>query len=106
MSYYKELRVGEFEEAIKSSPSAAIIDVRTPAEFARGHIPGSVNIDVMNDSVFFPSIASLDKSKPYYVYCRSGGRSALACSMMADKGFTAFNLIGGLSVWTGDLAIK
>jgi rhodanese-related sulfurtransferase len=106
MAHYKELHGTEFLRATESDPAAAIIDVRTPGEFNSGFIPGAVNIDVMDDDVFISSIKKLDKSMSYYVYCRSGGRSALACSLMADQGFTAFNLVGGISAWTGELTRK
>ena len=80
------------------APGVTVIDVRTPAEFASGHIAGAVNIDEEGD--FAAGIAHLDKSKTYAVYCHSGRRSGLATTAMADAGFTSiYNLDGGLMAW-------
>jgi phage shock protein E len=67
--------------------SRTVVDVRTPAEYAAGHIAGARNIDV-EASDFASQIAKLDKKAPYLVYCRSGRRSAIAASQMASAGFT------------------
>jgi phage shock protein E len=64
-----------------------IIDVRTPAEYAAGHIAGAQNIDY-EAADFGTRIEALDKAAPYVVYCRSGRRSALALSQMTAAGFT------------------
>jgi rhodanese-related sulfurtransferase len=64
-----------------------IIDVRTPAEYAAGHIAGAQNIDY-EAADFGTRIEALDKAAPYVVYCRSGRRSALAQAQMKDAGFT------------------
>ncbi|QPL05377.1 MULTISPECIES: rhodanese-like domain-containing protein [Actinomyces] len=81
-----------------SEPMAApnvIIDVRTPEEFAEGHIEGAVNIDVSSDS-FGEAIAALDMTNSYGVYCRSGNRSAQAVARMEEAGFTDVHDLGGL----------
>lgn len=76
-----------------------ILDVRTPEEFAEGHIPGAINLDV-NGSNFKDEIGKLDKSKDYEVYCRSGKRSLKASEMMQSEGFTKVtNLDGGIMGW-------
>ena len=77
---------------------ATVIDVRTPAEFAAGHIPDAVNIDVESSS-FADDIAELDQSETYVVYCRTGRRSALAADQMAEAGFSSVKDLGGLSSW-------
>jgi len=76
-----------------------IIDVRTPGEFADSFIKGASNIDVMSPD--FPNkVSTLDKSRPYFVYCRSGQRSANAMNMMKQAGFSAvYNLDGGIMGW-------
>lgn len=77
-----------------------VIDVRTPDEFAAGHIENAINIDVEGDS-FNDGIAQLDKTKTYAVYCHSGRRSLIAANTMADAGFTAvYNLDGGIIAWS------
>ena len=72
---------------VVSDPDVVILDVRTPAEYAQGHVPGSVNIDVSSPT-FAEDIAELPKDTTYVVYCRSGNRSADAAAQMADAGFT------------------
>jgi len=67
--------------------SRTVIDVRTPTEYAAGHIAGAQNIDV-EAADFGSKIATLDKKAPYVVYCRSGRRSGIAATQMADAGFT------------------
>jgi rhodanese-related sulfurtransferase len=63
-----------------------IIDVRTPAEYATGHLDGALNIDVQGAD-FAAKISELDPSQPYFIYCRSGNRSGQAISQMANMGF-------------------
>lgn len=74
---------------------AIIIDVRTPEEFAMGHLEGALNLDV-EGGAFEAGLAELDPSATYIVYCRSGRRSALAAATMAAKGFTAVTDLGAL----------
>lgn len=69
-----------------------VIDVRTPAEYASGHLQGAVNIDVQAPS-FATQVAKLDKNGTYVVYCKSGNRSTQAIDKMKAMGFT--NLING-----------
>jgi phage shock protein E len=74
-----------------------VVDVRTPSEYAAGHIQGAVNIDV-EAPTFDAEIAKLDKSATYAVYCHSGRRSGLATDAMGKAGFThVYNLSGGIS---------
>ena len=83
--------------AIVQQDDVTVVDVRTPAEFAAGHVEGAVNIDVQ-DASFDSRIAELDKTAAYFVYCRSGNRSATASDRMAAAGFTDLtNLDGGLN---------
>ncbi|MGB7818657.1 MAG: rhodanese-like domain-containing protein, partial [Ornithinibacter sp.] len=80
-------------------PGTTVVDVRTPAEFAEGHLPGAINIDVSSPT-FAASVAQLDPTAPYAVYCRSGNRSATAVAEMTDLGFEeAFHLGGGIGAW-------
>lgn len=77
-----------------------LIDVRTPSEFATGHILKSVNIDYY-DQEFSTKIGKLDKSKPIYVYCRSGVRSSNSAEILKKLGFeTIYNLDGGILNWS------
>ncbi len=80
------------------SNNGVLLDVRTPEEFAAGHIEGSVNIDIFNPD-FRDQIDALDKNKEYFVYCRSGNRSGQACMLMAELGYKSNNLMGGIGAW-------
>ena len=92
------LKVNEFAQKI-ADPAVVILDVRTPAEFASGHIAGAVNVDFESGS-FDQDIQKLENSKTYVVYCRSGNRSGQATSIMAKNGFSSvFNLNGGVLDW-------
>lgn len=91
----------EFAEKIKELPNAPIIDVRTPDEFSSGHLENAQNINVKG-SEFEKQIETLDKSKPVFVYCLSGGRSASAASAMRGAGFKeVYELDGGIMKWRG-----
>lgn len=92
------MNVSDFAKKI-SDKSVVLLDVRTPAEFASGHISGATNIDFESGN-FENEIATLDKSKSYAVYCRSGNRSGQATALMAKDGFKSiFNLDGGIINW-------
>jgi rhodanese-related sulfurtransferase len=74
-----------------------VIDVRTPAEYAAGHIDGAINIDVEGPT-FSSDIEQLDKNGAYALYCHSGRRSAIAADQMSQAGFTKItNLKGGIA---------
>jgi rhodanese-related sulfurtransferase len=83
-------------KAVGMVDSRVIIDVRTPAEYAAGHIAGAQNIDV-EAADFASKIATLDKEAPYLLYCRSGRRSAIAAEEMAKAGFTDIVDGGGMA---------
>jgi rhodanese-related sulfurtransferase len=90
-----------FHKQTRNTNSRAfyILDVRTPGEFNSGHIANAENID-FNDRKFSTEIQSLDKNKPTYVYCLSGGRSSQAAQILQDKGFKkVYNLEGGIKAW-------
>jgi len=72
---------------VAETGDATVIDVRTPEEFAAGHVEGALNINVESPT-FADEIAALPKDETYVVYCRSGNRSAAAAIQMADAGFT------------------
>lgn len=89
--------------ATVATPGVVTIDVRTPEEFAEGHLPGALNINA-EGGTFDAEIAALDKGATYAIYCRSGRRSALAAERMADAGFTSlYTLDSGLLEWTEPL---
>ena len=76
-----------------------LIDVRTPAEFAEGHLKNAKNIDFYSPD-FDLQIEALDKSIPVILYCKSGSRSAKCASKLNAKGFTSiYDLDGGIQLW-------
>jgi phage shock protein E len=94
-----DLNVSEFSQKI-NEPDVIILDVRTPEEFASGHIEGALNIN-FNSGDFANEITRLNPSETYAIYCRSGNRSGQAASIMHKAGFhDVSNLDGGVIDWT------
>jgi thioredoxin len=88
-----------FDATIKSTANAVVIDVRTPEEFSKGHLQNAKNID-WNGANFDKQTESIDKTKPVFVYCLSGGRSSAAAAKMRSNGFTTvYELEGGMMKW-------
>ena len=95
-TYKTSLSATEFASKIKELPPATILDVRTADEFSKGHLINALNYD-WNGSEFDKQIAPLDKSKPVFVYCLSGGRSSSAASKMRSDGFAqVYEMDGGI----------
>ena len=93
------LPANKFGDQIKTTKDAIVLDVRTQQEFSTGHIEDATNIN-WNGKQFDSLILKLDKTKPVFVYCLSGGRSAKAASHMRSLGFTNVSeLQGGLMQW-------
>lgn len=87
-----------FEERVEQ-PDVVVLDVRTPEEFAAGHLPDAINIDV-SAADFASRVAALDQSATYAVYCRSGNRSGVAVDHMVEAGFSDVqHLDGGIIAW-------
>ncbi|MBN9688912.1 MAG: rhodanese-like domain-containing protein [Verrucomicrobia bacterium] len=94
----KNVDVAKFEQLL-SGTNVVILDVRTSAEYAEGHLTNSVLLDYRSPD-FAAQVAKLDKSKQYLVHCAGGGRSARACTKMESLGFTNLvNLEGGYGAW-------
>lgn len=94
----QDLSVDQFQQKI-AAKNIQILDVRTAGEYNSGYIKDAFQADWTNQSQFFDRVQHLDKSKPVYVYCASGGRSAAAVAALREKGFTAFNMSGGMMAW-------
>lgn len=73
--------------ALIGRSGTVVLDVRTPAEFAGGHVAGARNLDV-SSADFLQRLSTLDREGRYVVYCRSGNRSAAAAAQMRSQGFT------------------
>ena len=88
-----------FENEINRTPDAQLVDVRTPEEYVAGHLPESILINVKAES-FDSLIQQLDKSRPVFVYCRTGRRSLEAANILEKNKFKiVYNLEGGIIAW-------
>lgn len=84
---------------LADADGVVLLDVRTPTEFAEGHLAGAVNVDVSAPD-FATRVAELDPAATYAVYCRSGNRSQTALELMAQAGIgAAADLAGGIGAW-------
>ncbi|MGI9546478.1 MAG: rhodanese-like domain-containing protein [Flavobacteriaceae bacterium] len=99
-----DLSQEEWAEQLANDNNAVILDVRTAEEMEDGYIPNAINIDIYLGQGFLDGLEELDKSKNYYVYCRSGNRSGQACALMNHNGIpNAYNLEGGIIEWEGEI---
>ena len=94
---FRSMEVEQFEIAIQAD-SVMLVDVRTPQEYASGHLKNAVNIDV-NASDFAEQIQTLDKEKTIAVYCRSGRRSKKAANILTTNGYKVIELNSGYIGW-------
>ena len=97
---FRTVDVAEFAKAV-SDTSYVVVDVRTPAEHAEGHIPGTqFNIDVLEDSYTKTALKVLPKDRPVALYCRSGNRSKNAARILAENGYQVLELGTGFRGWS------
>ena len=95
----KTIDAKTFAEKIKTTENPQILDVRTPEEFESEHIENAKNINWLGDS-FMKDAKNLDKTKPVFIYCKSGGRSSKATQKLEELGFTSiYELDGGYLKW-------
>lgn len=95
---FETLSVDDFADVI-NNPEVQRLDVRTVAEYSEGHIPGSVNINVLDDSFVAVADSVLQSSRPVALYCRSGKRSKKAARILSEKGFKVYELGTGFNGW-------
>lgn len=95
---YQTVEVAQFKEAIKN-PSITLVDVRTPEEFAQGHIDNALNIDFKNGQFIENFKGAVPQESQVAVYCRSGKRSAAAAEQLEALGYDVLNLDGGITAW-------
>ncbi len=94
-----ELSPEAFQAGLTKTPDALLLDVRTAEEYAKGHLPKARNIDWYSDD-FMQQVSGYLKSRPVYVYCLSGARSAAAADKLRSAGFTeVYNMEGGIVKW-------
>ena len=95
----KNVSPDEAEKLLKDHPKIVVLDVRTPEEFAKGHIAGAKNVD-FKAADFAEKVAALDKGKIYLVHCAAGGRSSKTLDLMKGKNFAAlYHLNEGFKAW-------
>ena len=100
ISIAQVLSTDDFEKKYAETPNAQLVDVRTTGEYGGGHLPKSQNVD-FRSADFTQKVQTLDKTKPTFVYCLSGGRSAEAANIMRQNGFTnVYEMGGGYLKWT------
>ena len=96
------LEQNEWWEKFQADENGVIIDVRPEDEFEESRIPSALNLNIYKGQGFIYLLDELDKSKNYYVYCLSGGRSSQAMNIMKQLDFgNVYNLLGGISQWEG-----
>jgi thioredoxin len=92
----------EYQQLLTETKNNQIIDVRTEGEFMEEHLHNAININ-FNGNDFEANIKKLDKTKPTFIYCLSGGRSGSAMEIFAKNGFKqVYNMQGGILQWKGD----
>ena len=97
---YKDLSVSEFDQKLGADSSVQLVDVRTPEEFAQGHLAGALNIDWEGADFKKKVKEELTTARPVMVYCRSGRRSAESALFLHEQGFKVYNMKGGIGAWT------
>ncbi|RMG83102.1 MAG: rhodanese-like domain-containing protein [Bacteroidetes bacterium] len=96
---FERLDVPAFKERLNQTPNPQLIDVRTPEEYAQGTIPGAINMNFHSPD-FEQNLNTLDKNKPVFVFCQSGGRSFKSAQKMKEMGFKEiYELKVGYSGW-------
>ena len=82
--------------AVHSRGAAQVIDVREPAEYVAGHVPGAASVPMTQ----LPGrLGELDRSRPVFVICQSGGRSTAMTDVLLHRGFDAHSVAGGTIAW-------
>lgn len=92
------LPVAEFDKGI-ARKHVQLLDVRTAGEYQSGHIRDAMQADWLDSAAFRQRVSALDKSKPVYTYCLSGGRSGQAMNWLRSQGYEVYNLDGGMKAW-------
>ena len=99
---FRQISQQEAAEIMEKEPEALILDVRTPEDFAQGHIAGALNLP--NESISQQNLSLLpDKDQTILIYCRSGNRSKQASRKLVDLGYTDILEFGGINTWEGPI---
>ncbi|EFR41517.1 MULTISPECIES: rhodanese-like domain-containing protein [Selenomonas] len=99
---FRRVTGDEAQKMMESETGYLIVDVRTPQEYAEGHIPHAINVPL--DTIGTNPPAELpDKAQMIFVYCRSGARSMTASNKLAQMGYTNIVEMGGIKDWHGEV---
>ena len=99
-----ELHQEDWNDQRLAATNAVLLDVRTEEEFDEKHLPSATLLDIRQPQAFMDAAQGLVKDKAYFIYCRSGARSAQACQLLDQLGVEAtYNLKGGILAWTGEV---
>ena len=93
------LSAQDFSELLRQKPDLMLLDVRTPSEYAEGHLPNSVNVDVLAPDFERRAAEVLGSQRSVALYCRSGHRSMKAAAQLTRKGYTVYELSTGWMGW-------
>ena len=93
------LSAQDFSELLRQKPDLILLDVRTPSEYAEGHLPNSVNVDVLAPDFERHAAEVLGQQRSVALYCRSGRRSKQAATQLARKGIQVYELSTGWMGW-------
>lgn len=97
---FQSVSVGQFEQIIADTLHVVRLDVRSPQEYAVGHIPSAINIDVLQDDFEPKALSILPKDKTIALYCRSGRRSKKAAEILSKHQYKVVELDAGFNGWT------
>ena len=86
-------------KALLAQEKIQLMDVRTPKEISEGFIKTAIFVNYFDADFAEIAIKQLDPTKPVYLYCRSGGRSAKSATILLEKGFEVYNVLGGYTQW-------
>lgn len=99
---FQTIPVADFRKLMQEKKNIQLLDVRTPGEYMEEHLENALNIDYNNEN-FADQLNQLDKNKPTFIYCLSGGRSNNALTVLQKKGFReVYNMKGGILEWKGN----
>lgn len=102
MGFFVFLKGPDMNQGVKdyqATPSAVLLDVRTPEEYREGHIPGSKNVPLQSLDKVTGFVNNQDT--PVFVYCHSGARSSQAVKALRRMGYNNVKNIGGIAAYAG-----
>ncbi|MDL2323581.1 rhodanese-like domain-containing protein [Ruminococcaceae bacterium OttesenSCG-928-A16] len=101
---YETKDINTAGQELAENPNILLLDVRTPAEYNAGHLPGSINLPL--DAIEGIAQKYPDRDRRIFAYCQSGARSGAACNILAKLAYTDVTNIGGIMAWQGKITTK